>query len=147
MATKTYSEIDSLVMNDIENNPAEIEESIRATQITVSNKTTVRGIEDIDVLGIIKKWELVSKKARALLLEQYEKEFDYDSDRDFIYFHHLLKTGGTSVSEMMEKVFGDAVLPGSLESGYFKSHLATNAIKAQNGTDYKVSYSHSHLRP
>lgn len=78
--------------------------------------------------SIADKWNLTTPNAVELLLQQFYKVNDYDSKRDFIHFHHLYKSGGTSISNLMLKAMKD-ILPGSYESGDFNHEEALEDIK------------------
>ena len=119
--------------------------------------------EDLTSLAssIARKWGLVSPNAVHLLQRQFSWQADYDRARDFLHFHHLAKTGGTSISDLMKMTLvGDAnrtgILPGSQRSGPFKEadFYATTGLK--NASDetvgrlklpYVASYGHTRLRP
>lgn len=110
--------------------------------------------------SIARKWGLVSPNAVHLLQRQFSWEADYDRDRDFLHFHHLAKTGGTSISDLMKMTLVGAdnrtgILPGSERSGPFKEAVfyATTGLKnaSMNETQLKLpyiaSYGHTRLRP
>lgn len=102
---------------------------------------------EVDVKGIIKKWTLNSSKvAENLLLKVYYRDIYYDPQRDFLHLNHLHKTGGTSFSELLQKVFKNKVLPGSRKSGPVHLDEAQDAI-SQGTSDFTVSYGHESLRP
>jgi hypothetical protein len=90
-----------------------------------------------------------------LLSRQFSRINDYDSSTDFLHFHHIAKTGGTSISDILEAIYGDAVMPGSARSDIFneKEFHATISERAQNQSssrafrEFKVSYGHTRLRP
>lgn len=103
--------------------------------------------------SIADKWNLTTPNAIDLLMQQFHKVNDYDPRRDFIHFHHLYKSGGTSISNLMLKAMKD-ILPGSYESGDFNHTEALEDINRRlaDGTDrndlpYKASYAHTGLRP
>lgn len=57
------------------------------------------------VNSIAQKWNLTTPRARHLLFRQFARENDYDPRRDFLHFHHIAKTGGTSISDLLEAIF------------------------------------------
>jgi len=112
--------------------------------------------------GIAAKWNLTTPNATALLVQQFEKTNDYNSEKDFFHFHHLYKSGGTSISNFMDQTVGvrkvgkywEGILPGSYESGNFDHDEALVDInwRLAEGTKredlpYKASYAHTGLRP
>lgn len=108
---------------------------------------------------IAAKWNLTSPDAPYLLEQQFYRVNDYNPSTDFLYFHHIPKTGGTTISDSLSFMLGslvedgqEAVLPGSHRSGQFDSN--NNALKllsTSNKTSpiyqYIASYSHTKLRP
>jgi hypothetical protein len=89
---------------------------------------------------------------------QFGREDDYDPVSDFVHFHHLYKSGGTSISNLMDKTLGSidgaGILPGSYESGDFDHDEALADINRRiaSGTrredlPYSASYAHTGLRP
>jgi hypothetical protein len=103
--------------------------------------------------SIADKWNLTTPNGVDLLMQQFYKVNDYDPQKDFIHFHHLYKSGGTSISNLMLKAMKD-ILPGSYESGDFNHDEALEDInrRIEEGTDrnalpYKASYAHTGLRP
>jgi len=103
--------------------------------------------------SIADKWNLTTPNAIDLLVQQFHKVNDYDSQNDFIHFHHLYKSGGTSISNLMLKSMKD-ILPGSHESGDFNHEEALADINRhleegidRNDLPYKASYAHTGLRP
>eukprot|EP00984_Skeletonema_dohrnii_P017611 scaffold8062_cov86-Skeletonema_dohrnii-CCMP3373.AAC.1 len=111
---------------------------------------------------IAAKWNLTTPNAIDLLVQQFEKANDYDPEKDFFHFHHLYKSGGTSISNFMDKTVGlrkvgkywEGILPGSYESGNFDHDEALSDInkRLEEGTNredlpYKASYAHTGLRP
>ncbi len=103
--------------------------------------------------SIADKWNLTTPNGVDLLMQQFHKVNDYDPQKDFIHFHHLYKSGGTSISNLMLKAMKD-ILPGSYESGDFNHEEALEDInrRIEEGTDrialpYKASYAHTGLRP
>ena len=105
---------------------------------------------------IAKKWNLTSPHAANLLARQFSRNPDYDPSQDFLHFHHIAKTGGTSISDILEAVFKDTVMPGSARSDTFNEKEFHTAVleraKNQMGAikafpEFKVSYAHTRLRP
>ena len=86
---------------------------------------------------IADKWNLTSSNAVELLEQQFYKENDYDPKNDYFHFHHLYKSGGTSLSGVIDRTVGlpkvgrhyEGVLPGFYESGNFDHEEALAAIK------------------
>ena len=78
---------------------------------------------DINYTALLQKWKLpVSADAVAVLHEIRTKpKFQYDPRQDILGFHHPLKSGGTSLSLMLQELVGGnhAVMPGSGASGWF----------------------------
>jgi hypothetical protein len=108
--------------------------------------------------SIARKWNLTTHSAIDLLMEQFDKVNDYNPHTDFVHFHHLYKSGGTSISNLMDKTLGTlmngGILPGSYESGNFDHDEALNDIErrlssgtSRNGLPYLASYAHTGLRP
>ena len=108
--------------------------------------------------SIARRWGLVSPNAVRLLRRQFSWAADYDGDRDFLHFHHLAKTGGTSISDLMKMTLvGDSnstgILPGSHRSGPFKGadfYATLNETSREAGLPklpYVASYGHTRLRP
>ncbi|KAL7543845.1 hypothetical protein ACHAWF_007460 [Thalassiosira exigua] len=110
------------------------------------------------------RWNLTSPRAVDLLERQFHRENDYDPRRDFFHFHHLYKSGGTSLSNLFDKTVGlpqspsgkgyEGILPGSYESGNFDHEEALADInrRLDSGTPreelpYRASYAHTGLRP
>lgn len=80
---------------------------------------------------------------------------------EILYFHHVMKTGGTSVSDMLLNGFGTgALIPGSGRSAHFDRQalldsIATSATNSTHGAaainvtatviqrNYQIAYSHS----
>jgi hypothetical protein len=107
--------------------------------------------------SIAQRWNLTTPHAASLLERQFEREDDYDPRGDFVHFHHLYKSGGTSISSLMDKTLGSidgGILPGSYESGNFDHEEALADINRRiaSGTrredlPYAASYAHTGLRP
>jgi len=101
----------------------------------------------LDVEAVAKRWNLTSEKAVELLEKQLQWESDYDDRRDFLYFNHPMKSGGTSISQILMKSIG-GVFPGSHQSDHFNFAAVNRDEFAKGGTDsLKVAFSHSQLRP
>ncbi|KAL7536095.1 hypothetical protein ACHAXR_006915 [Thalassiosira sp. AJA248-18] len=115
-------------------------------------------------LSIAAKWNITTPNAVELLEQQFEKVNDYDPQTDFFHFHHLYKSGGTSISSLMDKTVGlpqssngggyEGILPGSYQSGNFdhEEALADITTRLSWGTKredlpYRASYAHTGLRP
>ena len=112
---------------------------------------------------IAAKWNLTTPHATTLLTRQFHKPFDWNPQTDFFHFHHLYKSGGTSISDLMDKTIGlpqlgkerfQGILPGSYRSGDFKHEEALKDIEERlnNGTPrdqlpYKGVYAHTGVRP
>lgn len=120
--------------------------------------------------SIAQKWNLTASNSISLLEQQFAKVNDYDPHNDFFHFHHLYKSGGTSISNLMDKTVGlptsprgegvgkgkgyEGILPGSYESGNFDHHEALADINQRMAAGmkredlpYKASYAHTGLRP
>jgi hypothetical protein len=108
------------------------------------------------------KWNLTAPNAVELLEQQFTKEYDYNPDTDFFHFHHLYKSGGTSISDLIDNTLGlpkvgkwyDKILPGSYRSGDMNHKEALEDItrRLAQGTPreelpYRASYAHTGLRP
>jgi hypothetical protein len=103
----------------------------------------------VDAPAIARRWGLESDSAITLLEEQLHRDVHYNPERDFLFFDHRLKTGGTSFSFVLRDTIG-GVFPGSEASDYFPLENATKVIKLliQDGTiatKNKVMYSHTRL--
>lgn len=104
---------------------------------------------NIQVESIAKKWGL-SESAIPLLQKQGERRVDYNSTSDILAFYHSQKTGGTSLSDVLKKLFPGGVIPGSARSGYFdKTSFQTDLEEKPISfwSRQRVLYSHSTLRP
>jgi len=104
---------------------------------------------NIQVESIAKKWGL-SESAIPLLQKQGERKVDYNSTSDILAFYHSQKTGGTSLSDVLKKLFPGGVIPGSARSGYFdKTSFQTDLEEKPISfwSRQRVLYSHSTLRP
>ena len=114
---------------------------------------------------IAQKWNLTTPNAIDFLIQQFHKVNDYNQDNDFFHFHHLYKSGGTSISNLMDRTIGlpksphgalyyEHILPGSYMSGTFDHDEALKDInrRLKEGTKrddlpYRASYAHTGLRP
>jgi anti-sigma-K factor RskA len=104
---------------------------------------------------IASRWNLTSPHAVRLLEMQFRRNItgDYDPERDFLHFHHIAKTGGTSISDVMNAtlgVGGHGILPGSHRSGEFDPSVVFDLHPDGGGGDpmpYLASYAHTRLRP
>ncbi len=116
---------------------------------------------------IAKKWNLTSPLAAFLLEHQFYKINDYNSTTDFLHFHHIPKTGGTSISDLLNQTLSDffrnsengkqriAILPGSKRSGSFSDSEFYQVIGGKSpefinpnaDLHYLASYGHTRLRP
>jgi len=111
---------------------------------------------------IAAKWNLTSPEAPYLLEQQFYRAHNYNPKTDFLHFHHIPKTGGTSISKLMDGTLGALVeghrgiLPGSQRSGSFDPTIfyALNGISQNNQSNtsdvdlpYLASYGHTRLRP
>ena len=123
------------------------------------------------VESIAAKWNLTTPKTIELLLLQFHRVNDYNLNTDFFHFHHLYKSGGTSISNLMDRTVGlpksphgelyyEHILPGSYMSGNFDHDEALkdinrrllNKVKGKGRTKredlpYRASYAHTGLRP
>jgi len=112
--------------------------------------------------SVASKWNLTAPNAVELLEKQFYKENDWDPKRDFFHFHHLYKSGGTSMSGVIDKTIGlprkgknfEGVLPGSYPSGDFNHEEALEDINRllkqgmkREELPYRASYAHTGLRP
>ena len=127
-----------------------------------SSKSNQQTVCETLSTNIAQKWNLTSPHATALLVQQFQKPFDYDPERDFFHFHHLYKSGGTSMSDLMDKTIGipkvgkyyQGILPGSYRSGDLDHDEALQDIqrrlkggKAKETLPYRGAYAHTGLRP
>jgi len=116
---------------------------------------------------IATKWNMTSPRAAFLLEQQFYKFNDYNSTTDFLHFHHIPKTGGTSISDLLNKTLSDfirysgngeqrtAILPGSKRSGSFSESefyqliggKSAESINPNIDLHYLASYGHTRLRP
>jgi len=114
---------------------------------------TGRRSTGIDFHSIATKWELPAGGIDLLRVIQSRKvAVDYNRTTDILALRHPLKTGGTSFSQMLEKIFSDRIIPGSGKSGWFNSEKFSAALENYPHTDpfwdnMAVLYTHTHLRP
>jgi hypothetical protein len=108
--------------------------------------------------AIATRWSLTHPDAIHLLELQFHRIIDqYNPTTDFLHFHHIAKTGGTSISDLMNAtlgpLFGGGILPGSHRSGEFNSSAihdilnSSSTTKATAQLSYVASYAHTRLRP
>lgn len=113
--------------------------------------------KNIDFSSIAKKWELPDVDASVELLKQIQTRtmgFDYNPNTDILALRHPLKTGGTSFSKMLKKIFPEQIVPGSMPSGWwndkpFQQALKKHPIENQDDdywTNMKALYTHTLLR-
>ncbi|KAL7536799.1 hypothetical protein ACHAWF_005566 [Thalassiosira exigua] len=122
------------------------------------------------------RWNLTSPRAADLLALQFDRgDRRFDPRGDFLHFHHITKTGGTTISDVLKRTLGaDRILPGSDRSGSFRwqdfpalyaDRIAGSggggasgiggandgARNASSSSDdffpYVASYAHTRLRP
>ncbi|KAL9187000.1 hypothetical protein ACHAXT_010720 [Thalassiosira profunda] len=112
---------------------------------------------------IAAKWNLTSAEAPHLLERQFHRTNDYNPATDFLHFHHIPKTGGTTLSDILNDTLGALVdghrgiLPGSERSGpirrgtfYLRSGIPPNRTddaEEAYSFPYMASYGHTRLRP
>ncbi|CAB9506435.1 expressed unknown protein [Seminavis robusta] len=98
--------------------------AITVTTNEANNWTVDFQVESFDlnatIAQVMDRWELGNSSSilHTLLADVYGHENEYQPDKDVIVFFHPLKSGGTSVSNVLEKSIG-GVVPGSHESGSF----------------------------
>ena len=110
----------------------------------------------IDFQGIAKKWDLFLPSSIPLLEQQAQRVIDYDKTTDLLAFFHPQKTGGTSLSDVLEKIFtSEKVVPGSGRSSPFHmprfhealdQHPLADGDKDDFWKNMRGLYSHSMLR-
>ena len=122
---------------------------------TATTASTISSYEKL-AISIAHKWNLTTTNAVELLIQQFHRPLDtFNPQTDFVHFHHLYKSGGTSISNLMDKTLGlnGGILPGSYESGNFDHDEAladiTQRLKTTKREDlpYLASYAHTGLRP
>jgi hypothetical protein len=111
--------------------------------------------------AIATRWSLTHPDAIHLLELQFHRKIDqYNPTTDFLHFHHIAKTGGTSISDLMNAtlspLFG-GILPGSHRSGEFNSSAIFDILNSSSSSSsssstkaelsYVASYAHTRLRP
>ncbi len=109
----------------------------------------------IDFEAIAKNWELPDGSIDLLKEIQLRTlGFDYNETTDILAFRHPLKTGGTSFSHMLKKIFGkQRIIPGSQPSGWWDEKKFNEAVKKHPSDDDPYwsnmagMYTHSVLRP
>lgn len=107
-------------------------------------------VEKEDVIQLtIDKWGLTSPQAYNVLQEELHREpVRYDAETDFLFFEHIRKTGGTTLSLLLKSLMGDHVFPGSDEGAIFHFNVAEEAVR--NGTlslhETRVGYAHATAR-
>jgi len=110
--------------------------------------------DKIDFASIAKKWEL-AKTSIGLLKQIHSRTvaFDYNRTTDILSLRHPLKTGGTSISRMLEDMFPGRSIPGSGYSNWFQWKHLKEALKTHDKpddpywTNMAAFYTHSFLRP
>lgn len=100
--------------------------------------------------AIVKQHNLTTPDAIDLLDRIASQTIKYHSDRDFLVFEHMMKTGGTSLSDVLNKSIG-GILPGSQRSDYFayrqfEQEYNQTSNKQEWWKSQKVMYSHTMLR-
>jgi hypothetical protein len=130
--------------------------------IVVAGGLAVESSSDYSTIAseIAARWNLTSLDATRLLELQFHRQIDqYNRTGDFLHFHHKFKTGGTTISKLMNRTLGAlieghrGILPGSHVSGPFVPTAVFDLLSG-GGDDaskaefpYLASYSHNHLRP
>ena len=84
---------------------------------------------------------------------EYDEVNKYDPHRNILLFEHPLKTGGTSLSQILKEMGG--VIPGSRASGYFNfdefdesfivNSTYSSLLEEDKWKEFKVLYSHSQI--
>jgi len=100
--------------------------------------------------AIAARWSLTHPVAVQLLELQFHRKIDqYNPTTDFLHFHHIAKTGGTSISDLMNATLTGGILPGSHRSGEFNSSAIFDILNSPSSptTTYLASYAHTRLRP
>ena len=127
------------------------------TAPSTAQKDTSRQPKHATIDNIISKWNLStnSSNEKILLEKIWNRENNYDPENDLIVFYHPMKSGGTSLSEILETLGG--LVPGSDKSGYFHANAFQEDFerKVQPGnvtskrewwSSQRVLYSHSNYR-
>ena len=127
--------------------------SIRRSMVTESSSSS----SDYSAVAaaIATRWSLTHPDAVRLLELQFHRKIDqYNPTTDFLHFHHIAKTGGTSISDLMNATLGSpigGILPGSHRSGEFNTSAIyydfLNASDATTTVSFLASYAHTRLRP
>jgi hypothetical protein len=161
------SPVELSVVDEAMNLPQHVRTSDTTNSSTLSTKTGVSSKTFLEeeylnavLERILSKYDLRNHStARSLLNQSWYKERRFDSSTEILYFFHGMKTGGTSLSEVLNTMGG--VVPGSHESGHFDSHLFYRVLEEarQNQTlstnttdlgwwwqDKKLIYSHDFYR-
>lgn len=111
----------------------------------------------IDVIAVARNRGLTTPDAVKLLQVIANQNFDFfKKDKDFLVFEHILKSGGTSLSDILLNVTGEAgILPGSMRSNKFNKREFHEALTINDGNGIamkewwnskQVMYSHSNLQ-
>eukprot|EP00588_Corethron_pennatum_P010517 CAMPEP_0194270546 /NCGR_PEP_ID=MMETSP0169-20130528/4511_1 /TAXON_ID=218684 /ORGANISM="Corethron pennatum, Strain L29A3" /LENGTH=534 /DNA_ID=CAMNT_0039012633 /DNA_START=219 /DNA_END=1823 /DNA_ORIENTATION=- len=133
------------------------ETNTRGTQIKWNSIASVesRGTK-INFDEIATKWELPDGGIDLLKeIQARPVAFDYNKTTDILSLRHPLKTGGTSLSRMLDEIFGGSVVPGSGPSAWFNYEKYKKALEehppSTEGYSYwnkiGVLYTHTLLRP
>lgn len=125
--------------------------------VSVASSTASQLDHEALSTSIAQKWNLTTPNAVKLLVQQFHRPLNnFNPKTDFVHFHHLYKSGGTSISNLMDKTLGlnEGIVPGSYESGNFDHDMALADIqrRIKEGTQredlpYLASYAHTGLRP
>jgi hypothetical protein len=108
----------------------------------------------INFEGIAERRGLQSPDAAGLLADIIAKSTHYHNETDLLVFEHTMKTGGTSFSHELLRVFGrDALLPGSQESATFNKRIYRGSLPSNTSEELypwwhakRVMYSHSYFQ-
>lgn len=140
----------------VQNSPSSSSRSSSTSSIRRSMVTESSSSSDYTAVAaaIATRWSLKHPDAVRLLELQFHRKIDqYNPTTDFLHFHHIAKTGGTSISDLMNATLGSpigGILPGSHRSGEFNSsaiyHDLLNASDATT-VSFLASYAHTRLRP
>lgn len=142
---------EKLVHNSPSSSRSSSTSSIRRSMVTESSSSS----SDYSAVAaaIATKWSLTHPDAVRLLELQFHRKIDqYNPTTDFLHFHHIAKTGGTSISDLMNATLGPigGILPGSHRSGEFNSSAMYDFLNASDPTktvSFLASYAHTRLRP